>query len=125
MAYLTNDIAQKLADSGLGTIGTNIFETYLPDAVDTGLAVLDTGGPMPDKYLPTKSPTFQILIRAADYTTGKEKLDGVRAALHQTKNTTLGNTYFYYILAQSEGGHIGKNERGLDEFSINFICLTR
>jgi len=125
MAYLLDDIAQKLTDSGVGTIGTNIFKSYMPDTVDTGICVLDTGGPMPDKELPTKSPTFQVFIRAADYITGRAKLDAVRSALHQTKNTTLGNTFFYYISAQSGGGHIGRNERGLDEFSINFICLTR
>lgn len=125
MAYILDDIAQFLVDSGIGTIGTNIFKSYLPDTVDTGLAVLDTGGPMPDRDLPTKSPTFQVFVRGADYITGKAKLDAVRAALHQTKNTTIGNTFFYYILAQSGGGHIGRNERGLDEFSINFICLTR
>jgi hypothetical protein len=97
----------------------------MPDSVDTGLCVLDTGGVMPDPYLPTKSPTFQIFIRGADYVTGKAKLDAVRAALHQLANTQIGSTYFYYILAQSEGGHIGRNERGLDEFSINFIALTQ
>lgn len=125
MAYLIDDIAQKLVDSGIGTIGTNLFKSYMPDNVDTGVCVLDTGGPHPDMELPTKSPTFQVFIRGANYRAGRDKLDAVRTALHQTANTTLGNTFFYYILAQSEGGHIGRNERGLDEFSINFICLTR
>lgn len=125
MAYLVDDIAQYLVDGSIGTIGTNIFKSYMPDAVDTGLAVLDTGGVQPDKELPTKKPTFQIFIRASDYITGRAKLDLVRARLHQIKNTTIGNTFFYYIHAQSEGGHLGRNERGLDEFSINFIALTR
>lgn len=125
MAYLVDDIAQKLADSGLGTIGTNIFKSFLPDGIDTAICVLDTGGPQPDKELPTKKPTFQVYIKSSDYRAGRDKLDAVRAALHQTRNTTLGNTFFYYILALSEGGHIGRNERGIDEFSINFICLTR
>ena len=125
MGYLLDDIAQYLENEGIGTIGTDIFKSYMPDVVDTGLAVLDTGGPQPDKDLPTKSPTFQIFIRAADYITGRAKLDAVRVALHQVGNEQIGDTYFYYILANSEGGHIGRNERGLDEFSINFICLTR
>lgn len=125
MAYLLDDIAQFLVDNSIGTIGTDIFKSYMPDAADAGVCVLDTGGPQPDKELPTKSPTFQIFIRAADYITGRAKLDAVRTALHQVKNQNIGNTFFYYILAQSEGGHIGRNERGIDEFSINFICLTR
>lgn len=120
-----DDIAQYLDDNDIGTLGTDIFKSYLPDNVDTALVVLDTGGPQPDKDLPTKSPTFQILLRAPDYSTGKAKLDSIRTLLHQITNTTVGSTYYYYILAQSEGGHIGRNERGLDEFSINFYCLTR
>lgn len=125
MAYLLDDLAQYLVDMGLGTLGTTIFKSFMPDNADDALAILDTGGPEPDKELPTKKPTFQVFIRGSDYPTGRAKLDLVRTYLHQVKNTTIGNTYFYYILAQSEGGHIGRNERGLDEFSINFICLTR
>lgn len=125
MGYLIDDIAQYLVDNGVGTIGTNIFKSYMPDTIDTGLAVLDTGGVQPDKELPTKSPTFQVFVRGADYITGRGLLDSVRSVLHQTVNTTIGNTFFYYIQAQSEGGHIGRNERGIDEFSINFVCLTR
>lgn len=125
MANLIDDIATYLQTAGLGTVGTNIFLSYLPDTVDTGLAVIDTGGVMPDSYLPTKSPTIQVFIRGANYEAGKTKLDLVRSTLHQLANTQVGSTYIYYCLAQSEGGHIGRNERGLDEFSINFICLTR
>lgn len=122
---MIDDIATKLQSEGIGTIGTNIFKSYLPETVDTGLVVLDTGGAQPDPYLPTKEPTFQIFIRAEDYATGRQMMDDVRTALHQTKNTTLGNTYFYFILAISEGGHIGRNEVGRDEFSINFRARTR
>lgn len=111
--------------NSIGTLGTDLFKSYMPDTVDTGVCILDTGGPMPDKDLPTKKPTFQVFIRGGTYILGRAKLDAVRALLHQVTNTTIGDTYFYYILAQSEGGHIGRNERGLDEFSINFICLTR
>jgi len=125
MTYLIDDIAGHLVTAGVGTLGTDIFKSYLPDTVDTGLAILDTGGPTQDKELPTKLMTFQIFIRAADYATGKAKLEAVRDALHQTKNEQIGGLYFYYILAQSHGGHLGRNERGLDEFSINFICLTQ
>ena len=125
MTYLIDDIAQYLEDEGVGTLGTNIFKSYLPDSVDTALVVLDTGGTMPDPDTPTKSPTFQVFIRAATYTAGKTKLEAVRTALHRLANETVGSTYFYYILAQSEGGHLGRNERGLDEFSVNFGCLTR
>lgn len=122
-----DDIAGYLEAQGVGTVGTTIFKSRLPDKDITCLVVLDTGGPQPDKYLPTGSPTFQVFIRSLTYPLGKAMLANVRAALHRKFNATLvsGGSYYYYILAQSEGGHLGINEKGFDEFSINFIAKTR
>jgi hypothetical protein len=128
---LIEQVATYLEDNLLlGTIGTNIFITYTPDSANTPdacISVLDTGGSSPDEYLPTKNPTFQVFIRDVDYDTGKAKLDAVRAGLHRFFSNYLvaGQTYFYYIFAISEGGHLGKDEAGRDLFSINFRCLTR
>lgn len=125
MSYI-DDITQYLEDEGVGTIGTDLFKSYMPDRGDgTSVAVLERGGTEPDPYLPTKEPTFQVLVRANDFSTGRTKLDAVRSALHRTANLSQGDTYFYFILATSEGGHIGRNDRGQDEFSINFRCRTR
>jgi len=127
MSILINDVADYLQAQGVGTVATNIFSGYLPESPDACIAVLDTGGPQPDAYLPTRSPTFQVFIRDIDYPTGKAKLDSVRAKLHQNANVALvsGQTYFYYILAISEGGHVGRDDAGRDLFSINFLCKTR
>jgi hypothetical protein len=122
---IITDLAQYLVTQGVGTLGSSIFASYLPDNVDTGLCVIDTGGVAPDVDLPTRKKTFQVFIRGANYTTGQSLLDNVRGELHQLANTQIGDYYFYYILALSDGGHIGKNERGLDEFSINFTALIR
>lgn len=126
---LIEQVATYLQDDlSLGTIGTNIFIGFAPDSESTPtqiISVLDTGGTAPDPYLPTYMPTFQVFIRAADYDTGKAILDSVRG-LHQFKGSLVsGQTYFYYILAISEGGHLGRDEAGRDLFSINFRCKTR
>lgn len=120
-------VATYLQTGSIGTLGTNLFIGNLPDSVDSCVAVFDTGGMQPDIYLPTKEPTFQILVRSTTYDLGKAKIDAIRALLHRNFNVTLvaGQTYVYSILALSEGGHIGQNERGLDEFSMNFKALTR
>ena len=120
------EIATRLQTASIGTLGTDLFYSYMPDSANAGVSVHDTGGMPPDIYIPTKSPTFQVFIRAATYDAGKAKLDAVRASLHNLYNVTLsGGTYVYSINALAEGGHIGRNERGLDEFSINFKALTR
>lgn len=112
----------------LGTIGTDIFIGYTPDSQSTPnevISVIDTGGTEPDMYIPTHTPTFQVFIRAENYDAGKTILDTVRG-LHQFAGTLVsGQTYFYYILAIAEGGHLGRDEAGRDLFSINFRCKTR
>lgn len=122
---ILNDLATYLQTAGIGTLGTNLFESFMPGTPDNAVGIYATGGPAPDPDLPTHSPTFQVIVRASDYPSGEAKLASVRSALHQVANQLIGSTYFYYILANSEGGHIGRNERGLDEFSINFLCKTR
>lgn len=122
---IITDIAQYLEDEGVGTLGTNIFAGYFPDNVDSGVCVIDTGGVAPDPDLPTRNKTFQVFIRGTDYETGQDLVDTVRSTLHQISNQTIGSFYFYYVLALSDGGHIGRNDRGIDEFSINFQSLIR
>jgi len=127
MSVLINDVADYLAEEGIGTVATDIFCGYLPDETADCIAVLDTGGSEPDKDIPTKEPTFQVMIRASDYSAGKAQLDAVRAALHRSANISLvsGETYFYFILAIAEGGHLGRDDGGRDLFSINFRARTR
>ena len=125
---VAKQIATYLQAQGIGTIGTDLFYGYLPDKTGLPLVcVLDTGGMRPDIDLPTKRPTFQVFVRGATFVSGKEKIEAIRALLHQSHNTTLvaNQTFFYYIYALSEGGHIGRNASGQDEFSMNFEALTR
>ena len=127
MSHLIDEVADYLEDQAVGTVGTDIFVGYLPESPNACIAVLDTGGMQPDPYLPTKEPTFQVFIRATNYDNGKTKLDAVRAILHQKANLQLisAGTYHYFILALSEGGHVGRDEIGRDLFSINFQTRTR
>lgn len=122
---LLEEIATYLQTNGIGTLASDLFFSYLPADVCPCVAVIDTGGMPPDIDLPTKEPTFQIFIRSTSYELGKAKLDAIRALLHQKRGGTLTTTYYYYIYALAEGGHIGVNEAGQDEFSINFKILTR
>lgn len=124
---VVSDVATYLAANGVGTLGTDLFFSYYPDTESALVSVLDTGGPQPEPYVPIYMPTFQIFIRSTSYALGKAKLETVRDLLHRQFNDRLveNGTYFYYIVAQSNGGHIGRNEAGKDEFSINFACKIR
>ncbi|MCG3176829.1 MAG: hypothetical protein MOGMAGMI_01793 [Candidatus Omnitrophica bacterium] len=127
---IIDDIAQHLHNQGIGTLGTNLFKSSFPDDVAQTfiIGVFDTGGVAPDTYLPIDNPTFQVSVKSTTYTVGQSKLEAIKNALHQTANSDLGvsnSSYYYYIHAQSNGGHIGKTPLGWDEFSINFICKKR
>lgn len=130
---LISDLTDYLEDQGIGTIGTDLFDNYLPDNGTNGVAVIDTGGPEQDHHIPTGQYTFQIYIRHRTYALAKASLDSVRTALHQVVDTTIGSTHFMYIMAASGGGltydgrgdNNNKQSRGLIEMSINFQCLTR
>lgn len=127
MSYVVNDIADYLEDEGLGTVGTDIFVGNQPETPVNCITVFDTGGQKPSIDIPTKRPTFEVLVRATDYATGKDLIDSVRTLLHNKYNETLvvdGN-YFFSINAVAEAGHLGKDELGNDEFSINFVTYVR
>jgi hypothetical protein len=85
------------------------------------------GGLEPDRYLPTADPTFQILVRNTSYSAGQSIVDEIVEALHQKENIELvtGGTYFYYIFLFNEPAHIGRDDKGRHEFSINFVCKIR
>jgi hypothetical protein len=123
---LIEQVAMFLQNEGVATLTTDMFLNYLPDNPDNVVAIIDTGGTEPDTYLPTRSPTFQILVRNSNYDNGKAKLDEIRDLLHQKKgNLGAGDTYFYYIFATAEGGSIGHDVQNREEFSINFRARTR
>ena len=120
-------VATYLQAQGIGTIASTIFIGNMPDTPDNCIAVINTGGVAPSHYIPDHRPTFQILIRNTDYEAGELKLNAIRTALHQYMNDELvaGQTYTYYIFLNAEGGHIGKDVNGRDEWSVNFNCKTR
>lgn len=120
-------VATYLQAQGIGTIATDIFIGNMPDTPNNCIAVINTGGLAPSMYIPDKRPTFQVLVRNTDYEAGEIKLSAIRTALHQLANESLvsGQTFVYYIFLNAEGGHIGKDVNGRDEWSINFNCKTR
>lgn len=130
---MIEDIAQYLADNSIGVYsdtGGTIFTSYQPSSPDSCITILDTAGTEPNEINGLHFPTFQVLVRNTDYVTGRTLFNLIKDLLHSTKNMTIGNTYFYYILLVTEGGHIGqdgngRDEVGRDEWSANFRCQTR
>ena len=124
---IIDEIAQHLHNQGVAVLGTSLFKLFLPPTPAAAMVVVDTGGLPPHVELPFEEPTFQVFIRAESYSDGRNKLAAVRTALHGVQNQQLvpGGRYFILINALAEGGHVGRNENGNEEFSINFHAKVR
>jgi hypothetical protein len=121
-----DEIADFLEDNITGyTKGENIYKAFQPDTPNNCLVIRDTGGPPPDKYIPTADPTFQILVRNISYPAAQDIVDQIVTLLHQKAGVTLGDHYYYSIFLLGEPGYIGKDEKNRYEFSANFIAHIR
>lgn len=125
MSAYVDDIIDYLEDNSFGTVGTNLFSGYFTDDDDI-VGVFDTGGEAPHKEITAiHHPTFQVMVVNNNFDTGYAKHVAILDLLHNVRNITIGGHFYYYILAISEGGHIGKDEVGRHQFSANFQCKTR
>lgn len=120
---VTDTIANYLQTKGYGTVGTSMFVGYMPPAT-SGIVVLDIGNIEPDKYIPTRNPNFEVRIVSSSYEIGRTIVDNIRDELHRKANISL-DEYFYYVLATNDGQHLGRDDNGMDIFSISFRTLIR
>lgn len=121
-----DDLGIQLANDTGYSVGNQLFKGNLPPTPDNAVAIINRIGIMPNPDIPENSnPMFQILVRDTSYSHGVATLAKVRQSLEAKTPTTIGSTYFYYILAVAEGGWIGRDDNGRDQWSINFKCQIR
>lgn len=130
MKSFVDDIATYLGTQGLGSLTTGtptIFADRYPATPANIVAVLNTpGNQTPSKDVAAlQYPSFQVVVRHADYDTAADNLASVRAALHGKIGLTLANHYALRIHARTEGGCLGQDTEGLWEFSITFDAEAR
>jgi hypothetical protein len=65
------------------------------------------------------------LVRNTSYAAGYALMQNMVGLLHRRMNETIGTTYYYSIFLMGEPGSIGRDDKGRDEFSVNFICHVR
>lgn len=90
------------------------------------VTVLDTGGMPPDSEITeVHEPTFQLLIRGADYDTVKTLADQCRTILHGRIAVEAAGVHFFFIELLNEPGSLGQDDNGNEEISANFRCKVR
>lgn len=98
MAVL-DSIGTKLQTAGVGTLGTSIFLTQMPDTPDVAVCLYESQGFQPLLTFGTSvtygdRPRIRAVCRGGrnDYPAARQKAEQVRAALGAIRNETISGT---------------------------------
>lgn len=118
-------VATLLANGGLGTFPSdhkwsiNVgAEPELP--VDGCITVYDTGGLPPDTDQLDRRPTFQVRVKAEQYTEGYAKLKAVAAFLQSRYGVVIDGVRYASFEAESDILSLGRDDRNVFLLTLNF-----
>lgn len=125
-----SDFLNELADyavtqTGIGTVGTDVFVGNLPALPDDCQALFGLPGTFINNAREVASlgfPRFQVVSRAESYETASDNLTAWRTALHNKYAIILPHFRVLRCHAEQEGQPIGKDDQGRFEFVINFVA---
>lgn len=129
---LGDDFADVLSSGGVGTVATNIFVGQMPDNVDTGISVLETGGAPPlctfgsgatSIGVPASTverPRVQVLSRSPIYATARAKAQDAFNLLDGLAARTINGVRYLYISAVQSPIDLGRDGNLRAHFSVNF-----
>lgn len=126
---MIKEIAQYIEDNTDFVIGTTLQVGHrIPKAPDECVAVLENTGGKPEFSIPDSvEKAIQILTRAKTYFTARSNAYIVYDLFHGKSGITLpvvagGEEYLVNVIeAMNVPQSIGQDEKGLWEFSTNFI----
>lgn len=124
MAVL-DDVGALLQTQGVGTLGTDLFLSTLPDVPDACVALYEYGGGPPQHTLGGTSakweePRIQAVARATTYSAARTKIGAIFTALHAVNNTTLSGTLYLSIEALQSPFFLEKDQSSRVKMVCNF-----
>lgn len=120
---LLDEIGNYLQAQGVGTIGTDLYLSQMPDQPDTALSIQETGGYPPDLHADIDYPTFQIMCRSMDYQTARSKAEDAFKVLHGLAETILGTRRYLLISAMQSPTYIGRDASMREMISTNYEVI--
>jgi hypothetical protein len=123
---IVEDIAKYLEIKGIGIFAKDIFGMAMPDAPENCVCVYDGVSSNADTYSLIDSPGIQIIVRDKSSKAASDKAYSIYKLLHGTiQSIYVGTTFIYQCFAQAFPESIGRNEKGLWEWSMNLNLQTR
>jgi len=130
---LAEDIADVLSTGGMGTVASTIFIGPLRDNVDTGVAVIETGGIFPVHAFSSgpattigagvavvERPRVQVFSRAPDYATARAQAQNAFNLLDGMQDRTVNSVKYLYVEAVQSPVDLGRDKNDRQRFSVNF-----
>jgi hypothetical protein len=137
---LLDDLALYLHAQGCGIATTSsgaartIFRSWMPDAPDAVLALIEYGGREPLMALGPNStsatvyelPRVQVAVRDLDYPSARTRAEAAYHALHWVANTTLTSSGPRYglLTALQPPFALERDANGRSVVAFNLECLT-
>lgn len=116
------------ANSATWTKGTNAFLDRIPDhrnIPNRALAVRVTAGPVPGYVLGQddpvmETPGLQLITRSKYFEESRDDAEALYRLLPTIKQTTLGSTTWYSVLAQATPAVVARDAQQRVHHTVNF-----
>lgn len=126
---LIAEIAQYLNAQGIGVfesggLGGDIFIESCPSSPDNVIYITGTGGPQGDGKFPVDRPTLQIIVRGGvNPIAAQSRAQSIYNILHGFHHARFCDDGYWIVGCwgiQSSPTHIGVDDLGRHEYSLNF-----
>lgn len=123
---LVDDIASYLQTSSVGTVDADLFKGHMPDddassSYNDCIALFPYGGDPPELVGDIENPRLTVRVRNTSYSSGMSKANTVMTTLHTLNEQTIEGHRYLFIRAVSSPTHLGRDHRGRNLFSIDFM----
>ena len=116
-------VAKYLADSGFGTLGTDIHVGYLPDNA-AGVAVVYAGG-QPHKYVPIDETVCDIYSKNTNAEEAEDKLVAIKNFIHRMHSTDMEGHFAYSILAIGDIEDVQRDQEYSKVYKLTIQLINR
>lgn len=133
---VSDDILDLLSSGGCGNVEETLFVGRIPDDIDTGIAVVETGGQPPVRTFGSVAPSsfgaggavaewpsIQIMSRAADYATARARIQDAFSLIDNLAPRTINGVRYLGAFARQSPFDLGRDQNDRSRWAVNFdVC---
>jgi hypothetical protein len=124
---MLSEIAEYLEDEAIGTVDTDLFVGFMPDAPENCVYLDEYAGGPPEWTADGKkimNPGLHVEARGNVYSTVRAKLQAIEDLLDGITNTTIGSTFYISIWTPQSIIPMGW-DKGLVKLAQNYRIKVR